>query len=398
MSSTAHTIDQAADAVSEHGVEIANAACPALSKGDIASIELKGSPQVQAETKAFLLAVHNSLEYSTNVNRVVRARCSDIGVALGIPRKTLEKQETGPYGGAEEICTDTARAFARTGALVTLQYHAPACFVPLDAAEACLSSCGTTLTPAQLTASCKGGKLAGSCDGSCKGSCEGEVHAECAGACQGSCKGACSATFHGSCGGTCTGKCDGADAQGTCAGTCDGVCDAKCEGTCGGDCKGECSGTCATPGTSTCDGKCTGECSGKFEGLSCSGKFDPPKMDSTCQSTCMLQASAAISCGRPTVKAQVTGGDSAKIKAAIEQELPQVIQAVLEAGPRGIAQIDALVKTGKKLSSDLGDVGGNGVICVGAGITLATAASAKLTHSVKASIELKGMAGGKMGI
>ncbi len=161
LGSTLHTAGEVSDTVSKEGVELADTACPELRKGEIDKLELKGSAAVQAETRAFLGAVHNTLEYAVNVNRTIRARCEDIGVDLGLSRKQLEKQQTGPYGGAEEVCTDTARAFAKTGARVVVHYTPPACSTSLDAVTACLAACGKPLSPAELSASCQGGKLVG---------------------------------------------------------------------------------------------------------------------------------------------------------------------------------------------------------------------------------------------
>ncbi len=398
LSSTAHTVSEVSDTVSVQGVELANTACPELTSGEIDKIELAGSPAVQAETKAFLSAVHNTIDYATTVNRVIRARCSDIGVDLGLSRKQFEKQEQGPYGGAEELCTDTARAFAKTGARVVLHYEAPACSTSLDTVTACLAACGNPIGSAELSAGCQGGKLVGICDGSCHGSCEGESHVTCGGTCDDSCHGACDAQFHGTCSGKCSGTCDGAAANGACAGSCDGACDAGAQGTCGGKCSGECSGKCSAEGEPKCDGKCSGECGGKYEAVSCTGKFNPPKLDSTCAASCVLQAQSAVTCARPTIKAQVLGGNEAKIKASIEQEMPQVVQIALEATSHTTELVKALVSTGAKLRGDLGPIGGKGLTCVASGVTLALASAAKVTHSVNASFQLKAVAGGKIGL
>ncbi len=111
----------------------------------------------------------------------------------------------------------------------------------------------------------------------------------------------------------------------------------------------------------------------------------------------MLQAQSAVSCGRPTLTAQVLGDNEAKLKASIEQEMPQVVQIGLEAGPHMAALAKSLASTGAKLRGDLGPIGGKGLTCVASGVTLALASAANMTHSVNASFQLKAMAGGKIG-
>lgn len=399
LSSVVGTISDASDTISEEGVEVANTACPAIASGDLSGIKVEGDAKAQAEVKAFLSAVHNMLEYTKNLNRGARAHCKALGVALGLQRKALEKQEHGPYGGAEEICSAAAQQFERTGLRATIAYQAPTCNVPLDDARECLAACGSGLKGLELAASCKGGKVTGTCTGTCKGSCDVEMHGTCAGACDANCSGACDTGFHGSCSGVCKGTCDGAEAQGTCAGVCDGACDAGGAGSCQGVCQGDCSGNCSAQAGGACGGRCSGDCEGTFQAVRCEGKFDPPRVDTACHASCVLQASTNMQCSDPKVDVKLVGrGDLKKLEHALSTELPRLVQIAVEAGPRGVEQLEALASAGAKLKADLGSAGAHTLTCLASGVTLATASASSLGHTVKASVSVRGMAGANLAL
>jgi hypothetical protein len=275
-----------------------------------------------------------------------------------------------------------------------LQIDPPKCFVPVDAMSKCLGDCGSPIKGGKLEASCKGGEIVGKCEAECKGACTVEAGGECSGTCKASCQGKCEANFKGTCGGKCDGKCDGAAAKGgKCEGTCEGKCDAQASGTCGGTCEGKCSGSCELKAKGKCSGTCQGGCSAEVKEPKCTGDFEPPEIDPSCQLQCTAKTVADAKCEVPNVRIVAKGkmtADVKKLATALTISFPHIIKVEMATGKRIGTLAAGVVKAGAEVKDVALSAGGKAAACITAGVKSSVDAQASINVNVKASASVGG--------
>lgn len=335
-----------------------------------------GSLKADAKAMGFLEASFNFKKLTVDLEADLIASCAELGKAIGADEASL-KAEPNDGEGAKKVCGAVSAKIdgilkASAGAKLDISVEKPECFADIEALNKCYSTCGAAVSPGELSASCKGGEISGSCEGTCEGSCSVEAGAECKGSCSGSCSGSCDAGFSGTCGGNCDGKCDGKNTKGKCAGTCEGKCDAKAEGSCSGSCSGTCSASCEVKGQAECKGRCEGGCKGTVKEPKCSGEFEPPKVDLSCQANCSVKTMGEVKCDPPRVVIKTQGQANAeltKLIGALQVSLPKI----------AAIQLGAAEKLGKA---------GAGVAAQGEGmVSAASTGSAKLLVCLKAAVE-----------
>jgi hypothetical protein len=198
-------------------------------------------------------------------------------------------------------------------------------------------------SPGAIEARCEPGEFSVACEGSCEGSayCEGSASASvtCEGSCQGSCEGSCTVEMNAGavCDGVCNGTCEGTTGSGgECEGTCTGSCEltgsaaASCSGSCEGSCKGRCE--MAAEASVECDAevRCEGSCTGTASAPKCDAEVTPPSaecnLDADCQASCEGNASVDAECVAPTVTISAQAEISASLSAALEAQLPVILE------------------------------------------------------------------------
>ena len=382
--------------------------CDELAQGNIEGITLEGSAQANLKIKSFLNATYQ-LEFATTAfEQSIIDSCAELGLGLGLAKEDLDAKPEGGKGG-EKVCGLVSAEIekiltANAGAKLAVEITEPTCNVPVEAMLECYKGCGVTVSPGEFEASCKGGEISGQCSAECKGSCSVEAGAACTGSCQGSCSGSCQADFSGTCGGKCKGTCDGKKSKGKCEGTCEGSCDAQAEGNCGGTCEGTCSASCEVKAEASCSGTCSGGCSVDYEAPSCSGSFEPPSVDVSCQLECSAKAQAELKCEPPQVKLTVTGTQDESMKrlvAALQVSLPKIGKLQLASSKQLSALAKGVVDAGAAMGDAAASAGGKAIACVSASAKMATATSAALDIDIKASASvstsLSASASGKAG-
>jgi hypothetical protein len=388
------------DAISNATDEVAGMSCSALKSGDLSSVELTGNAQGQAKVRAFIKAVHALHATATGMENTLYAACRDIAKASGKKRElkqidAQDKESLGLEGNkTKRTCELAISALATANVQVEVAYVAPKCTLAVDPVLECLASCGNVVEPGKLAASCEGGELSAQCEGKCQGTCEGKAAFACEGTCSAQCSGSCSGGFKGQCGGQCSGACDGAAMAraGSCAGVCEGSCDVNASGTCTAECRGECSGSCESSAQVQCDGACKGGCEGTMKAPQCTGQFKPPVVDASCHAACVGAATAEVVCEKPQFEAGVSGG-SKDLRQALRKHVPLVMTAVRVNAERALASAQAVVDAGASIQGSLGDVGGDAVSCLTAGIALAGSATVNIKGSIEISGKAKGYAG-----
>jgi len=383
--------------------DLADAAggCDEMKTGSFADLKFSGGAQVEGRIKGFLEAAFTLDKVVTEMEASLMASCGQLGKDLGMGEEEL-KAEAGGGKGAEKICGAVAAKVsgmmkANAEAKLTVEIDPPTCYVPIDFMTKCLGDCGSPIQGGKLEASCKGGEISGSCEAECKGKCTVEAGAECSGTCKASCSGKCDAGFKGTCGGKCEGKCDGKDTKGECKGQCDGKCDAKAEGSCTGSCDGKCSGSCEMKAAAKCSGSCSGGCSAEVKAPKCSGDFEPPSVDPSCQLQCTAKGAAEFSCDAPNVRVVAKGkasADALKLIAALQTSLPAIVKIQLGTGKKLVATVAGVVKAGAEVKDVALKAGGKAIACLAVAVEASVSASASIDVNVSASASVGGSASG----
>jgi hypothetical protein len=380
--------------------DLADAAkgCDEMQGGDFTKLEIKGDAAVQAKIKGFLNATYGLNKAAVEVRAELISACTDLGKALGAADADLKGEDDDKT--AEKACNTAAAKIAeafKAGASgqITVEVDPPKCYVPIEATSKCLEECGSPIKGGDFKASCKGGEIVGKCEAECKGACTVEAGGECSGSCKAACQGKCEANFKGTCGGKCDGKCDGAAAKGAaCAGTCEGKCDAQASGTCGGTCEGKCSGSCELKAKGTCSGTCQGGCSAQVKEPQCTGQFDPPEIDPSCQLSCTAKTVAEAKCEVPNVrivaKGKVVTGDVKKLATALQISIPRIIRVQLGTAKRLGTMSAAVVKAGADVQGVATAAGGKAAACIASGVKASVSASASIDVNIKASASVGG--------
>ncbi len=343
--------------------------CPAMKDGNFAALKFEGGAQVEGELKGFLESVYAFHKTTIDMEVGLIESCAELGKALDMDEKTLEAKPADGEG-AKKVCgavADKVKAMinAAGGASLTVEIGEPTCSVDIDAMVACLGECGSPIDPGDFKASCKGGELSGKCSAECDGTCSLEAGAKCAG----------------ECGGTCKGKCDGK----------------KSDASCSGKCEGECSGTCKVAAKGSCEGTCTGGCSAKIEAPKCTGTFEPPSVDASCQLNCTAKTAATATCTPPKVKIKLEGEgstDITKLIAGLETALPKIVTIQIGTGKRLVEAGKGLVEKGKALPQVATKGGLKAVGCIAKAASLSVSASASISLNVEASANIGGSVSG----
>jgi hypothetical protein len=379
--------------------DIADAAkgCDEMTEGDFTKLEIKGDAAVQGKIKGFLNATFGLKKAAVEMRAELISACTDLGKALGAAEADLKGEDEDKT--AEKACNAAAakisEAFkAGASGQIGIEIDPPKCYVPIDAMSKCLDACGSPIKGGKLEASCKGGEIVGKCEADCKGTCSVEAGAECSGSCKAACQGKCEANFKGTCGGKCDGKCDGAAAKGAaCAGTCEGKCDAQASGTCGGNCEGKCSGTCELKTKAKCSGSCQGGCSTEVKEPQCTGDFQPPEIDPSCQLQCTAKTIADAKCEVPNVRIVAKGkitADVKKLATALQISIPRIIKVQLGTGKRIGVMAGATVKAGADIKDVALAAGGKAAACITSAVAASASASASVDINIKASASVGG--------
>jgi hypothetical protein len=372
--------------------ELAEAAkgCDEMKSGDFAKLEIKGDAALQGKIKGFLTSSFELNKAAKEMRAELIDQCTALGKALGASDADLKGENEDKT--AEKACNVAAAkidAAMKAGASgqIAIEVDPPKCFVPVDAMSKCLDACGSPIKGGKMEASCKGGEIVGKCEAECKGTCSVEAGAECNGTCKAACQGKCDVNFKGTCGGKCDGKCDGAAAKGgKCEGTCEGKCDAQASGTCGGTCEGKCSGSCELKAKAKCGGTCSGGCSAEVKEPQCTGEFDPPEVDPSCQLQCTAKTVADAKCELPNVRVVAKGKVTADVKkfaTALQVSIPRIIKVQLGTGKRISAMAAGVVKAGA-------DIKDKAAACIATGVKSSVDASASVDINVKASASVGG--------
>ena len=384
--------------------DLADAAggCDEMKDGDFAKLQIKGGAAVEGKIKGFLDAAYSFNKVTLEMQADLTASCIELGTSLGVPEAEMKSEEAGDKA-VEKACMAVANKIsglfkANASASITVEIEPPKCFVPIDAMTECLGACGSPIKGGKLEASCKGGEIAGKCDAECKGSCTAEVGGECSGTCKAACQGKCDVNFKGTCGGKCDGQCDGKASKGAaCKGTCEGKCDAGASGSCGGKCEGKCSGTCEIAAKGKCSGTCSGGCSAEIKAPKCTGTFEPPSVDPSCQLSCTMKTIKDVTCDPPNVKIGFKGQastDLSKLVTALQISLPKIVKIQLGTGKRVATMAAGVVKAGVEVKDVALSAGGKAAACIATGISATASASVSVDVNIKASASVGGSVGG----
>ena len=383
--------------VAPGGITNVVAGCP-----DVSSIQAAAQADWAAEfgldagvatkIKSGVVAALELDAFAGKLDADLKAACGGLATDLGA---------SGDWKDGPSACKAAMTAIAdikgKLGASAKLELaiEPPRCAASMDAMADCVAQCDASVDPGSVKVECEPGKLSGQCDAQCSGTCNVEAGA----ACEGTCKGSCDASFSGSCGGACTGKCDGKKVDGAaCAGKCEGSCSAEASGQCGG----KCSGACEMKAAGKCEGTCTGECSVEMKAPKCEGEMEPPKASAECNAQCETKVQAEVECTPGRVVVLVDGaadaGAAAKYKAALEKNLPAVIEVavgmkdqalgvagnvkgVVEGVQAAVASVKASPQVGARLTA-----------CVAAPFKAAIDAAASVKANVDVSVEVQASA------
>ncbi|MBW2523129.1 MAG: hypothetical protein JRI23_03095 [Deltaproteobacteria bacterium] len=362
--------------------------CNELKTGDFTNFKLEGNAEATAKFKGFLEAVYTLDKLALEMEAGLIASCAELGKELGVAEAELAAEPSGGEG-AKKVCAAVAAKISGTlkanaGAKLSLELGEPKCYVDIDAMTECLASCGASIDPGGVEASCEGGEIAGTCEGKCEGGCTAEGGVQCTGACEGTCEG------------KCDGKCEGSAStdEGGGSGECNGKCDGKCEGKCSASCKME--------GEAKCEGTCSGGCDVEMKAPKCTGEFKPPNVDLQCQTNCNAKTAASASCDPPTVNIKVEGeanADVEKLVAALKVSLPKIVNIQLGMGKKMVGVVEGVVTGVAELPSAAASLGGMAALkaaaCATMAVEMSGAASASINVNVEASASVGGSASGE---
>jgi hypothetical protein len=300
------------------------------------SVGCGDSPACDAELAVRIEAVVQGGNRLTENARVMRlevlAACRSIATDL---------EETVPPQGTEEsdddyleaVCGLAATAIdaeVAAGAVITISYQRPWCWVDAEAQLACEASCDVSgmCNPGTVEARCAPADLSVYCEGICEAGayCEaGDGFARCEGVCDGWCEGDCAGSTN---------------AAGQCIGTCSGVCF--------GSCLIEAEGGVVCDDGATCRGGCTGT----YQAPYCHAALTPSPcdVDADCQAGCAAQGNFNVRCFHGRVGVHVEGSSSGRLGFTLREHLLMLIPAAF-----GMADffdgIEAFGETAARVSS-----------------------------------------------
>jgi len=385
--------------------DLADAAqgCDEMKDGDFTKITVKGGASVETKVKGFLTAAATFKKVAVEMQTELTNSCIELGKGLGVPEADMKGEGEDGDKNVEKACNAVAAKVkdmlkATASGQISIEIDPPKCYVPIDAMTECLGACGSPIKGGKLEASCKGGEISGKCDAECKGSCSVEAGGECSGTCKAACQGKCDVNFKGTCGGKCDGKCDGAAAKGAkCDGTCEGKCDAGASGSCGGTCEGKCSGSCELKAKAKCSGSCSGGCSAEVKAPKCTGEFEPPNVDVSCQIQCAAKTAKDFTCDLPNVRIVAKGKattDINKLITTLQISLPKIVKIQLGLGKKLAITAVGIGKAGVEIKDVALSAGGKAAACIASGVAATVSASVSIDVNIKASASVGGSVGG----
>jgi hypothetical protein len=302
--------------------------------------DIKGNCSVSAELDTLDASVTALSDAAASFEVSLLAACNAIATADGGEAGT-------DVTTACNAATATIDAAFSGSAAAYIEVVPGYCTINAEAQFGCEADCqidgDCDFSPGAIEARCEPGEFSVSCEGTCEGSayCEGSASASvaCEGSCQGSCEGSCTVEMNAGavCDGVCNGTCEGTTGSG---GECEGTCTGSCELTgsaaasCSGSCEGSCSGRCemAAEANIECDAevRCEGSCDGTASLPRCDAEVTPPSascnLDAECQASCEADASLDAECVPPTVSISAQAEVSAELSAALEAQLPVILE------------------------------------------------------------------------
>ena len=342
--------------------------CPDMSNPDgILSYDWAGNYKIDAanadKIRAGVAAAIELKDVAKQIDADLKTGCGALATDLGA---------SGDFKTGKDACDAAIKAIQDTKvklgkATIAIDIQPPKCGASLDVVADCAAKCDATVKPGSAKVECEPGKLQGSCSGQCSGSCDMQAGAKCEGTCSGKCEG------------TCNGKCDGTTANGQCKGTCEG----------------------------SCSGTCSGSCDVEMKAPKCTGEVKPPQMSAECSAHCNAKAEAKVECTPAHIGVTIKGGDAAlaaKLKTAIEKDLPLIVKVALGMGDR-VKKLAENVKTVVEGVQGVVKTAASGAPTTGAALTAcvtapftgaldaASSMSANVTVSVNVSASVSGGGG-----
>ena len=322
--------------------------CPDMSNPDgILSYDWAGSYKIDAanaaKIRAGVAAAIELKDVAKQIDADLKTGCGGLATDLGV---------TGDFKTGKDACDAAMKAIQDTKAklgkaTIAVDVTPPKCGASMDVVADCAAKCDATVKPGSAKVECEPGKLQGTCSGGCSGSCDVQAGAKCEGTCSGKCEG------------KCNGKCDGVNGNGECKGNCEGTCSANCQGSCQLKAKAQCSGT------------CSGGCDVEMKAPKCTGEVKPPQMSAECSAHCNAKAEAKVECTPAHIGVTIKGGDpqlAAKLKTAIEKDLPMIVKVALGMGDR-IKKLAENVKTVVEGAQSVVKTAASGAPTTGAALT-----------------------------
>jgi hypothetical protein len=355
--------------------------CPKMDDADgIIAFDWAGTYQLDAATaakvKGGVAAAIEIKDVASQIDKDLLTGCGGLATDLGA---------AGPFKSGKDACDAAIKAIGDTKAKlgkvsISMVVQPPKCGASLDVVADCAAKCDASVSPGSAKVDCEPGKLQGSCSGGCSGSCDVQGGAKCEGTCGGSCDG------------NCNGECDGTQTKG------------KCAGTCKGSCSGTCSGSCELKAKAQCSGTCNGGCDVEMKAPKCTGEVKPPQMSAECSAHCNAKAEAKVECSPARVGISIKGGDkdlAAKLKTAIEKDLPLILKVALGMGDRAkkLADdvktvIDGVQGVVKTAASGAAATGAALTACVTAPFTSALDAAGSMSANVSVSVNVSASVSG----
>ena len=129
----------------------------------------------------------------------------------------------------------------------------------------------------------------------------------------------------------------------------------------------------------------------------CTGTFEPPSVDPSCQLSCGAKTVADFKCDPPNVRVIAKGKtntDVNKLIAGLQVALPKILKVQMGTGAKLTGSVAGLVKAGADIKDVALKAGGKAAVCIASGIK----ASAEASVSIKANVSASASIGGSVGV
>lgn len=325
--------------------------------------------EVGADVRRFLQSAADLTAIGDQMAHEVLDACAGIASDLGaedtwsaedgLDRQIANGEKTGACDAASARILDVLADAHEVDATVALLVTRGECHVDFEAQAECDRQCAldATCDPGTVETRCEPGELSVECHAECdaEATCVGseEIAANCMGECESECVG------------ECKGTCIAADGTRT-------ENDPNCHGKCTSACNGECRGRCKLDQPIECgaDVHCEGGCTGSYSDPVCTTEVTPPECheDPDCHAACSAEATANAVCDPPHVELFADVATTPALQPLVdtlEEHLPALFAAAEARGPMTRDALERLGDSGRQLTSDLGDLGGKELACVG---------------------------------